>query len=425
MRSAQYRILFAISDTGSGHRSAAVAIKAAIDQLSDGTIECHLVDMLASTGVPVVRDAPNLYDVLRDRWLPVFDLVYRATDGRRRVDAITWMLYFSAHRNVLQVLEQIQPHMVVSVHALTNRFIGNTRYVYRLAFHFVTVVTDLVSLHAAWADPQAELCIVPSEEAYERQIKVGMPPEKLVRTGFPVHPKFIQYQRSRQEARQILGITQDRFTVLLTSGGVDSTLARELLQRLVETYPELQFLIVTAKNTELRESLEELELGKYVHIYGFVTNMEELMGASDIVISKAGPGTLMEALVIGRPVIVTEAVGMQERGNIDFVLNHELGLFCPTIDRIVPAVAELMKPEVYQATLERLRGAVPKDGALEIARLIIERLHSRPPRKSSIPAVSDILILRHQLRKRRKRGRLRPQLKRLRRLRQVIRSWRR
>ncbi len=424
MRREKFRILFAISDTGSGHRSAAVAIKAALEQLSDGEIECHLVDMLASTGVPVVRDAPNLYDTLRDNWLSLFDLVYRATDGRRRVDTITWMLYFSAHRNILQVLEQIQPHMVVSVHALTNRFIGNTRYVYRLSFHFITVVTDLVSLHAAWADPQAEICVVPSQEAYDRQMKVGMPEDKLVLTGFPVHPKFIHYQRSRTEARQILHISQDRFTVLLTSGGVDSALVRELLQRLTKTYPDNQFLVVTAKNTELRESLEELNLGELVHIYGFVNNMEELMGASDIVISKAGPGTLMEALVIGRPVIVTEAVGMQERGNIDFVLNHELGLFCPTIDRIVPAVAELMKPDVYQATVERLSGAVPKDGALEIARLLIQRLHSRPPRQTSIPAVSDILILRHQLRQRIKHGRLRPRRKRLRRLRQVIRSWR-
>lgn len=424
MRREKFRILFAISDTGSGHRSAAVAIKAALEQLSDGEIECHLVDMLASTGVPVVRDAPNLYDTLRDNWLSLFDLVYRATDGRRRVDTITWMLYFSAHRNILQVLEQIQPHMVVSVHALTNRFIGNTRYVYRLSFHFITVVTDLVSLHAAWADPQAEICVVPSQEAYDRQMKVGMPEDKLVLTGFPVHPKFIHYQRSRTEARQILHISQDRFTVLLTSGGVDSALVRELLQRLTKTYPDNQFLVVTAKNTELRESLEELNLGELVHIYGFVNNMEELMGASDIVISKAGPGTLMEALVIGRPVIVTEAVGMQERGNIDFVLNHELGLFCPTIDRIVPAVAELMKPDVYQATVECLSGAVPKDGALEIARLLIQRLHSRPPRQTSIPAVSDILILRHQLRQRIKHGRLRPRRKRLRRLRQVIRSWR-
>ena len=64
-----------------------------------------------------------------------------------------------------------------------------------------------------------------------------------------------------------------------------------------------------------------------------------------------------------RPVIVTEAVGMQERGNIDFVLNHELGMFSPSLDRIVPAVAELMDPQTQAATAARLADAVPRDGA--------------------------------------------------------------
>ena len=340
--------------------------------------------MLTSSGIPVVKSAPELYDVLRERWLPFFDFAFRITDGPRRVDVLTWMLYFSAHRNILRVLEELQPTMVVSVHSLTNRFIANTRRVYRLSFHFITVVTDLVSIHASWADPQAELCIVPTAEAAERQLKFGLAPDRVVRTGFPVHPKFEAYQSTRAEARTRLDLSLDRFTVLVTSGGVDSGQARELLQRLVEAYTEHQFLVVTGKNASLKAELEKLELGPHVRIYGFVTNMEELMGASDLVITKAGPGTLMEALVIGRPVIITEAIGMQERGNIDFVLNHELGAFCPTVDRIVPAVGEIMRPETYASMVERLKNAVPRDGATEIARLLITRLRTVPPKRRRV-----------------------------------------
>lgn len=393
-------ILFAISDTGGGHRAAAVAIKAAIELLSDHSVECHIVDMLASTGVPFVKSAPELYDVLRERWLSVFDLGFRLTDGRRRIDALTWLLYFSAHRNILRVLEEIRPTMVVSVHSLTNRFIANTRRVYRLSFHFITVVTDLVSIHASWADPQAELCIVPTDEAVERQMKIGLPADKVVRTGFPVHPKFASYRSTRSEARARLGLEDDRFTVLVTSGGVDSSQTRELLQRLAATYPEQQLLVVTGKNAALKADLEKLQLGERVHIFGFVTNMEELMGASDLVITKAGPGTLMEALVLGRPVIVTEAIGMQERGNIDFVLNHELGAYCPTVERIIPAVGELMQPDTYAATIGRLADAVPREGAFEIARILMGRLQLTPPtrRKLHLPTIADLRGLGRQLR---------------------------
>lgn len=396
-------ILFAISDTGGGHRAAAAAICAAITQLAetqtDPQADTHIVDMLASTGFPLIRDAPDLYDQLSTRWLPVFDFFYRLTDGRRRIDTLTQLVYLQAHRNIVRVLEETRPQLVVSVHPLANRLIGNTRRKYRLSFRFITVVTDLVSLHAAWGDPDAELCVVPTEEAYQRMRKNGMPASQLLRTGFPVHPKFTAYTKPKSEAREALAIAQEPFTLLVTSGGVGSGNLRELVLQLNRSYPQLQLLVVTGKNTALREELQALNLGELVRIYGFVNNMEELMAASDIVVTKAGPGTLMEALVMRRPVIVTEAVGMQERGNIDFVLNHELGAFCPTIDRVIPAVAELMAPETYAATSARLADAVPRDGALQIAQILLDQLQMAPPRfrrRIRLPSVADIRRLSQQ-----------------------------
>lgn len=405
-------ILFAISDTGGGHRAGADAIAAALKQLAGDSIQIHIVDLLASTDVPMVRDAPSLYDQLSTRWLPVFDFFFQLTDGRRRVDLLTQIVYLRAHRNIVRVLEETRPNLVVSVHPLVNRLIGNTRRQYRLSFHFLTVVTDLVSLHAAWADLDAELCIVPTNEALERLRKEGMPESKLVRTGFPVHPKFTAYVKSKEEARASLGVAREPFTLLVTSGGVGSGNLRELVVELHRAYPELQLLVVTGKNAAVREELQKQGLGELVHIYGFVNNMEELMAASDIIITKAGPGTLMEALVMRRPVIVTQAVGMQERGNIDLVLNNELGAFCPTVDRIIPAVAELMDPERYAATSERLAGAVPRDGAFQIASLLLEQLQLAPPRVRRglrLPSISDLRQISRQ-----RLQRLNPQQLRLR-----------
>jgi 1,2-diacylglycerol 3-beta-galactosyltransferase len=389
-------ILFAISDTGGGHRAGAVAIKAALEEIAGSSVDIHIVDMLVSTGFPLVREAPELYDQLSTRWLKLNDFLYRATDGRRRIAALTQLVYLSAHRNIVRVLEETRPNLVVSVHPLANRLVGNARRTYRLSFRFMTVVTDLVSLHAAWADPEVELCVVPTLEAYERQRKRHLPESKLIRTGFPVHPKFAAYTGSQHEARARLGVDLDPFTVLVTSGGVGSGNLRELVLALDRAYPEQQLLVVTGKNVALREELLALGLRPGVRIYGFVNNMEELMAASDIIVTKAGPGTLMEALVMRRPVIVTEAVGMQERGNIDFVLNHELGAFCPTIDRIVPAIAELMNPQTYAATCARLADAVPRDGATQIAHILLEQLNLAPPtraRRLRLPSVAELRTL--------------------------------
>lgn len=386
-------ILFAISDTGGGHRAGAAAIDAALAAHGEAMTERHIVDLLIRTQLPVVKDAPDLYSVLSTRWLPVFDLMFQVTNGRRRVDVLTQMVYLTAHRNIVRVLEETRPNLVVSVHPLVNRLIGNARRTYRLSFRFVTVVTDLVSLHSSWADPGAELCIVPTEEAYQLLLRRGFPQEKLLRTGFPVHPKFANYEGTRSAARLALGIALEPFTVLVTSGGVGSGQLRDLVLTLDQTYPELQLLVVTGKNAALRAELEALNLRPSIHIYGFVDNMEQLMAASDIVVTKAGPGTLMEALVMRRPVLVTEAVGMQERGNIDFVLNHELGAFCPTPERIVQAIADLMEPATYEGTVARLADAVPREGAVQIAQILLEQLQLAPPprkRRLRLPSMEQL-----------------------------------
>jgi UDP-N-acetylglucosamine:LPS N-acetylglucosamine transferase len=301
-----------------------------------------------------------------------------------------------------------------------NRLIGNARRTYKLSFRFVTVVTDLVTLHAAWADPDAELCIVPTREAYDLLRARGFPAEKLVQTGFPIHPKFAAYTGARHEARAQLGIDRDTFTLLVTSGGVGSGQLRELVLDLDRAYPEQQLMVVTGKNAALRQELLALGLRSNIHIYGFVDNMEELMAASDIIITKAGPGTLMEALAMRRPVIVTEAVGMQERGNIDFVLNHELGFFCPTRDRIVPAIADLMDANTYTATVARLADAVPRRGAEQIAQILLDQLQLAPPqrkRRLRLPHVPDLRrISARRLRLTVVRPRARPGL--------IVRRWR-
>jgi UDP-N-acetylglucosamine:LPS N-acetylglucosamine transferase len=224
-------------------------------------------------------------------------------------------------------------------------------------------------------------------------LKLGMPESKLIRTGFPVHPKFTAYDGTQRTARAALGVDLDPFTVLVTSGGVGGGNMRELVIALDRAYPQQQFLVITGKNTALREELEALGLRPNVRIYGFVDNMEQLMAASDIIVTKAGPGTLMEALAMRRPVIVTQAVGMQERGNIDFVLNYELGTFCPTVERIVPAIGELMDPTTYAATAARLAGAVPRDGATQIAQILLDQMQEGPPRirrRLRLPSVAAL-----------------------------------
>lgn len=371
-------VLFAISDTGGGHRSAAVAISAALEQLSAGSITWAIEDLLQATNVPGVRSAPGLYDQLSTRWLKLYNLSFQLTNSGSTVSFLSRVVYLIARQNLERLLAERQPRLVVVTHPLVHRLVCAARRRRRHAFRVVTVVTDLVTLHASWSYPGVDLALTPTDEAYRLMHKRGMKPSQLQRCGFPVHPKFAAENRDAVTVRRALGFDPDRFTILLTAGGVGSGRLGELVQTLEQQLPDKQLLVVTGKNRALYEDLQRGPRLPQTRLFGFVNNMEELMAASDVVVTKAGPGTLMEALVMRKPVIVTEAVGIQEHGNIDFVLNYELGFFCPTAERIVAAINSLEEPARYAATVERLKHAVPRDGAMQIACVIHQQLASHP-----------------------------------------------
>lgn len=71
---------------------------------------------------------------------------------------------------------------------------------------------------------------------------------------------------------------------------------------------------------------------------GFITNMAEYMVAADVLISKAGPGTISEAAALSLPVMLTSFLPGQEEGNVDYVVEGGFGAFCQDSDP--QAVAE-------------------------------------------------------------------------------------
>ena len=60
---------------------------------------------------------------------------------------------------------------------------------------------------------------------------------------------------------------------------------------------------------------------------GFVNNMEEWMSAADVIVTKAGPGTIAEAIVSNLPIVLNGFIPCQEFGNVNFVTSRGLGAF--------------------------------------------------------------------------------------------------
>src|SRR5207302_9125155 len=130
---------------------------------------------------------------------------------------------------------------------------------------------------------------------------------------------------------------------------------------------------VCGRNDALRARLERRPLRAAARVFGFVKTMPELMRASDAIVTKGGPQTIGEALVAGRPVILTQTLPGQEEGNGTFVESRAVGFAPAPVSRIVAHVARLAANPAERAWLARNVARHARPGAAgELARMIVD-----------------------------------------------------
>ena len=292
------------------------------DRYSDTV--CEAVDLLRSSGLPGFRKAPELYQYFSAGHIWLYNLLFGWFDSRWMMDTFSRLMYGPAHRRIDSTLQAFRPDVVVVIHPLLVRPICTYRQMTGATWPVVTVVTDLVSIHASWFTPNADQYLVPTQEAFHLAAAHGVEEAKILKTGFPVHPRFLRPLPGKYELRHRLGLKPEQFTILLTSGGAGGNI-RQLAEAIESRCPDLQLLVVTGRNKAIKQAFDRRPVPALnTHVFGFVDNMEELMTAADIIVGKAGPGTIMEAATLSRKLILTGAVGRQEEGNLLF--SERLGL---------------------------------------------------------------------------------------------------
>ena len=122
------------------------------------------------------------------------------------------------------------------------------------------------------------------------------------------------------------------------------------------------------------QSLKKKVLGSVaVEGLGFVTRMAEYMVASDVLVSKAGPGTISEAAALSLPVLLTSFLPGQEEGNVDFVIDGGFGAFVSDSDP--NGVADVAVSWLTdEEKMEALSNAAKEKGAPYAARDIVKAI---------------------------------------------------
>lgn len=363
-------VLFLFSDTGGGHRSAANAIIEALETYFPGQVTTEMLDFFKAYAPPPFDKAVTTYAPMAqvpDLW----ELGYRLSNGKYRSKLIQEVLWPYVRTATVNLVQDHPCDLFLSVHPIINtpilRALGPDHTPY------LTVITDLVSTHALWYNDKATLTLAPTEEARQRGIDLGLGPEKIRVVGQPIADQFRQPSPAREVLRQQLGWPEHGIVALVVGGGEGMGPMAELVQAIDQAQMGLMMAIIAGRNEALQESLKAANLRSAHKIYGFMDNMPALMNAADVILTKAGPGTISEAFIAGLPIILYSKMPGQEDGNVDYVVNKGAGIWAPYPEQVVTTLRFwLDHPEARQEVAETSKSLARPDASLEIAQQIIK-----------------------------------------------------
>jgi 1,2-diacylglycerol 3-beta-galactosyltransferase len=353
------RVLILMSDTGGGHRASAEALKAAFASLYGARFQVDLVDLWMKHAPWPLSALPRSYRFLVDTTPDLYRWIWETAEKPKVIASILELTTRWADKAVAQVIADAKPDLIIAVHPLLQEAPLTALAHRKLSIPFVTVLTDLTTFHPTWFNRKVTRCFVPSEAAYAQALQAGLRPAQLRQVGLPIHPVFAREPRPKEELRRELGMRADLPAALLVGGGQGMGRVGEIAQAVavrlaanshhagpqVDDTPAGQLVVICGRNEKLQAKLTALSWPIPTLVHGFVTNMADWMAASDCIITKAGPGTLAEAMARGLPILLSGYIPGQEEGNVPYVVEKGVGVYSQDPEEMAAMVSRWFGPE--------------------------------------------------------------------------------
>ncbi len=342
------KILIISSDTGGGHRSAA-------QTLSDGLTKFWQGKSVTVRVIKAVEESHHITGKL----VGVYNWILRNKQHWMKYVFWTFNRFRPETREFFQkrcigfckeIFEKWCPHIVVSVHPLTQHIFARILKELNLAdqIPLVTVVTDpCYGFWRGWACNDVSLYLVANDDARRQLIDYGVAPEKIKISGMPVHPKFHEVtEKDAQAARESFGLDAETFTVFVNAGWIGGGNIPQIFRELVRGELNVQAIFLAGKNEELKREAEALaKTAKFpIKVIGYSDEIEKMMQSANVMISKLGGLTTFEALACRLPIIADAITPPmpQEVGTVNLIKKRGAGILLEKASDIVPMLQNLL-----------------------------------------------------------------------------------
>jgi UDP-N-acetylglucosamine:LPS N-acetylglucosamine transferase len=372
------KIIFAMIEAGGGHKAPAAAVMRALDSAYPGRYETRLMDFIKDIGSVKVDEAH------KKSWktfleYPVFThLLYQVQNvlGPVTRGVLYRTMVAPAVPDAIRFVRRHRPDLVFSTHYFVTMALVAARERTGIPFTIITYQTEMFTFHAAWRVPKTDWYLTATDRAAQGAARGGIAPGKIRSFPYPIPLDFLSSRRPRELVAAELGLVPGRRTILFSFGNQGAGLILQFLLALELLGEDLNVIVVTGKNESLRARLaanrNRLQHQSICPV-GFVSNMNELIEASDICFIKPGPATMMECMHSRKPIVFSQAATPCEQAHANYAIFRGVAKETggnPMLFGI--AVKHFLKDEVRAEVARRYDRLALENGAAKIAEFVDE-----------------------------------------------------
>lgn len=238
------------------------------------------------------------------------------------------------------------------------------------------------------AQKACKICV-----AYEGMEKF-FPAEKIIMTGNPVRQNLLGHSISHEEATESFGLHPTKKTILILGGSLGARTINETLiggLDIIRNNPDIQFIWQTGKIyiEQIREAITAVtgEPVRHPHIHAipnlyvtdFIKDMASAYAAADLVISRAGAGSISEFCLLHKPVILVPSPNVAEdhqTKNALALVNKDAAIYVKDADakdKLLPVAMEtITNAEKLKSLSENIAKLALPDSATIIAKEVLK-----------------------------------------------------
>lgn len=349
---------------GKGHESAAHALEVALHQ-QDSALVVNAADAF-DYGATLYRQLyGTFYRELSENVPVLWEYIYELADDNdnQLVNNLRVLLDRVGVHQLDELIREFNPDMIVCTHFLPLHILSWYSERGKLDVPLYAVVTDYTG-HTYWVCPEVAHYFVPSDTAQRMLIERGVPAERITLVGIPVDPAIGETSQQDRDMLRAKHELAPAPVVTLIGSGLQVARVMQIVTGMLESDWHGTLILLAGRNADLNDAFQQVSSTAAVTVkpvLGFIDYLDELIAASDLVITKAGGLIVTETLAAGVPLVLIDPLRGQEEWNADYVVQVGAGVQLRVIDMVPGVVASLVSDDERLRLLQQ-RAAATRSG---------------------------------------------------------------